>query len=327
MAPGEARAAAARDDGRLRGLAEHHPLPLIFAGAALYSTGPVFVKASSVPGPVFSFWRLWLGVGVLGLATLVWRLAGGDVGDARAWRWPLLAGLSFGVHQVLFMTAIKATSVTDVALIGTIAPIVTAVAAVPLFGERMGLVFRLWTIVAMAGAAIVVAGASTGPSGDLAGTIMAVLNVVFFAGFFLVSKIARDHIPVVPFLFGVMLAAACTVTAFALVTSQPLGAMTRTDYLYALAVAAGPGALGHFVMTWPLRYVAANVPPVIRLSQPVLSGLLAWLFLSEAITRNHFLGGALTLAGVAGAMLSPSGRDAAGTELHEDAPGPAIPLD
>lgn len=325
MSEQEARHRAAMRRERAQGLAARHPLALIFLGACLYSTGPVFVSASSVPGPVFSFWRLWLGVAVLGLATLVWRVAGGRMPERTAWRWPLLAGLSFGTHQVLFMTSIKLTSVTTVALIGTISPIIVALAAVPLFAERMGVRFRLWTLLAMAGAAVVVTGASTGPTGDVAGTVMAVCNVVFFAGFFLVSKVAREKIPVLPFLFGVMLTAAVWVTLFLAATRQPVGGMEPVDYLYTLAVAAGPGALGHFVMTWPLRYVAANVPPVIRLSQPVMSGALAWFFLGERIGASHVLGGALTLAGVAGAMLSPSGRALPGTAVEDDEPAPELP--
>lgn len=310
---------------RAHGIAADHPLSLIFFGACLYATGPVLVQASSVSGPVFVFWRLWLGVGVLGLSTVVWFLAGGRVPNARAWKWSLLAGLSFGTHQILFTTAIKATSVTTVALIGTISPILVAVAAVPLFGERMGLRFRLWTLLAMGGAAVVVTGASTGPQGDIAGTVMAILNVGFFGGFFLISKLGREEIPVVPFLFGVMLTAALAVSAYDLASGTSVSGMARNDYLFALAIAIGPGALGHFVMTWPLRYVAANVPPVIRLSQPVISGALAWFFLREAIGPTHLLGGALTLAGVAGAMLSPSGRTLPGTAVAEDEPAPELP--
>lgn len=325
MSEDEARDRAAQRRVRAHGLAAAHPLALIAVGAFLYSTGPVFVRASSAPGPVFTFWRLWLGVAVLSLATLAWRLAGGRMPPRRAWRWPLLAGLSFGTHQVMFMTAIKLTSVTTVALIGTISPIIVAFAAVPLFGERMGVRFRLWTLLAMAGAAVVVSGAAAGPGGEVPGTVMALFNVVFFAGFFLVSKVAREHIPVLPFLFGVMLTAAVWVSLFMAVSGQPVGGMVSRDYLYALYVAAVPGALGHFVMTWPLRYVAANVPPVIRLSQPVMSGAMAWFFLGERIGATHVLGGALTLAGVAGAMLSPSGRTLPGTSVEEDEPAPELP--
>jgi drug/metabolite transporter (DMT)-like permease len=268
----------------------------------------VFVQAADVPGAVFSFWRLWLGVPILGLATLLHRRAGGRLPDRRAVRWALWAGVAFGAHQVLFMSAVKATSVVDVALMTTLSPILVAVAAVPLFGERPGSAFRLWTVVAMAGAALVILAGSTGPEGRPAGMAMAVANVVLFAVFFLLSKLGREDIAVVPFLFGVMVVAALFVTAFVAAVGMPVGALGRSDLLYAFIVAAGPGAVGHFVMTWPLRWVPANVPPVMRLAQPVIAGFLAWVFLAEGVTMWHVAGGALTLAGVAGAVLTPAGR-------------------
>ena len=321
----ERRERAAQRRARARGVAARHPLVMICCGSVLYATVPIFVRASSVPGPVFSFWRLWLGVVVLGLATGVWRLAGGRFPARRAWRWPLIAGISFGIHQVFFMTSIKLTSVTTVALIGTMSPVIVAIAAVPLFGERMGLPFRLWSVLAMGGAAVVVTGASAGPDGSLPGTVMAALNVVFFAGFYLISKLAGEEIAVLPYLWGVIAVAALVVSGYVLVSGEAVGAMTRTDFAYAATLAAGPGAVGHFLMTWPLRYVAANVPPIIRLAQPVMSGTFAWFLLGEAIRSSHVLGGALTLAGVAGAMLSPSGRRLPGTAVEEDEPAPELP--
>jgi drug/metabolite transporter (DMT)-like permease len=296
-------------------LARRHPLALVAVGVVLYATGPVFVAASDTTGPVFSFWRLWFGVGVLGLATLAAVRTGGAAWPAlrradgrRAWRLAVWAGIAFGLHQLCFFTAVKATSVTDVALMNTLSPIIVALAAVPLFGERPGVRFRAWTLLAMAGAAVVVLGASTGPEGDPVGMALAVANVVLFAAFFLVSKQSRGAISVLPFLLGVMLVAALTVTLYTLAAGEPLAAVTRRDLAFALVVAAGPGAVGHFVMTWPLRWVAANVPPVMRLAQPAIAGFLAWAWLGQPIVTSHVLGGALTIAGVAGALLSPAGR-------------------
>jgi drug/metabolite transporter (DMT)-like permease len=54
--------------------------------------------------------------------------------------------------------------------------------------------------------------------------------------------------------------------------------------------------------------VAANIPPVLQLTTPFLAGALAWVFLSQPITVLHLVGGLVTVAGVAGAVLSPSGR-------------------
>lgn len=292
----------------LDGIGRRAPIAPIALGVLLYSAGPVFVQASSVSGPVFSFWRLWFGVGVLGVATLVHRSVSDGRPARRGWRWALGAGVAFGVHQLLLFSAIKATTVADVTLVSTLSPIVTAVLALPFFHERPGAGFRLWSLVAMAGAAVVVVGASTSPEGDPVGMSLALASVVAFAAFFLLSKASRAALPVVPFLFGVMGVAAVVVTGYVAVTGGHVGAASSTDLLYAAIVAVGPGAMGHFVMTWPLRWVPANVPPVMRLGLPVLAGLWAWLFLGEPVTGWHLTGGLLTIGGVAGAVVSPSGR-------------------
>ncbi|MDP9022602.1 MAG: DMT family transporter [Actinomycetota bacterium] len=293
---------------QLRRFGRRHPLVPIACGVLLYSTGPVLVQASSVSGPAFSFWRLWFGVVVLGVTTLAHMRISGRRPRIRAWRWSVGAGLAFGAHQLLFFSAIKATSVVDVTLINTLAPIVTGILAVPVFQERPGPSFRLWSLVAMAGTAAVVLAASTGPDGSPTGMALAVGNVVVFAIFFLASKGSREHLDVVPFLFGVITLAAFTVSTYVVVAGEEVGAATVRDLLFAAIVAAGPGTVGHVVSTWPLRWVPANIPPVMRLAIPVLAATWAWWFLGEPVTVVHVVGGVVTVAGVAGAILSPGGQ-------------------
>ena len=105
-------------------LARRHPLSLVSVGVVLYATGPVFVAASDATGPVFSLWRLWFGVGVLGLVTVAAVRTGGATwprlrarDGRRAWRYAAWAGVAFGLHQLCFFTAVKATSVTDVTIL------------------------------------------------------------------------------------------------------------------------------------------------------------------------------------------------------------------
>lgn len=277
-------------------------------GVVLYSTGPVFVAASSVSGAVFSLWRLCFGAAALGAATLVHGGVTGRWPGRAAWRWALLAGLAFGVHQLMMFTAIKATSVADVTLVNTLSPVVTGLLALPVFAERPGAGFRAWSLVAIAGAGVVVFGGASGPAGDPVGMLLALGNVVAFAAFFLLSKRSRDHLAVLPFLFGVVSVAAVFVAAYNLVVGGAVGAATSTDLAYAVVVALGPGLLGHFVMTWPLRWVPANIPPVMRLGIPVLASLWAWWFLGEPVGPLHLVGGLITIAGVAGTLSSPSGR-------------------
>lgn len=303
--------AAAR---RVRTLGRDWPLAPVALGVLLYSTGPVFVQASSVSGAVFSFWRLWMGVLVFAVAASVQRLRGGARIDPGAWKWPLLAGVAFGSHQLALFTAVKLTTVADVTLIGTLSPVVTGLLAMPVFAERPGRRFRLWAVVAMAGSAVVVAGGATGPSGNPLGMGLALGNVVLFAVFFLVSKSSRDHLGTLPFLGGTLTVAAVLVSVYVSLTGDTVATATGSDLLFAGIVAAGPGFVGHVVMTWPLQWIPANVPPVLRLALPVLAGTWAWVFLGETIGWWHLVGGAIVVAGVAGAVLSRDGRDLVAAE-------------
>ncbi|HEX2043713.1 MAG TPA: DMT family transporter, partial [Acidimicrobiales bacterium] len=90
---------------------------------------------------------------------------------------------------------------------------------------------------------------------------------------------------------------------------QDVGAISADDLLIAAYIAIVPGAVGHFVTTWPLHRVPANVPPVMQLAMPFIAGGLAWLLLDQRITVVHVIGGLVTIAGVAGSLLSPGGED------------------
>ncbi len=284
------------------------PLLLIGIGVLLFSTGPVIVAGASASGPVLSFWRLWLGSAFLGALTL-WQIrTTGRRPDRIGWSWAARSGVAFGIHQLFFMIAIKATSVVDVTLMQVLQPIFVGVLAAIAFGERPGARFRLWSLVAIGGAAIVVLAGASGPKGNPAGIAMAAANVAFFAVYFVWSKQARDHIDTVPFLFGVITSAGVVVTAFVLVVGSPVGGIDRGSLVSAAFLAIVPGGLGHFVTTWPLRRVAANVPPVMQLALPFLAGFMAWVFLGQRITLLHVVGGAVTIAGVVGSLLSTSGR-------------------
>jgi drug/metabolite transporter (DMT)-like permease len=190
------------------------------------------------------------------------------------------------------------------------------VLAAVMFGERPGTAFRLWSVVAVVGAVLVVLAGTSGPEGDPVGMALAIANVMFFTLYFVWSKRAMDHMDAVSFLFGVAVVAAAGVSVFAVVTTQPVGGITAVDLAIAVAIAVLPGGLGQFLSTHPLDRVAANIPPVMQLSIPFISGALAWLLLAQRISWLHVVGGLITIAGVVGALL-------AGGASTEDAPAAA----
>jgi drug/metabolite transporter (DMT)-like permease len=292
----------------LRAAAERRPVAVVGLAVLVFSTGPVLIAGADVPGAVLSFWRLWIGTAALGLIALVYIRSTGHRPDAHGWGWAGACGLLFGGHQLAFMIALKRTSVVDVTLMQVLQPLVVAAVAARLFGEHPGPRFRLWSLVAMAGAAAVALGGATGPEGDPGGMVLAVVNILFFSVYFLGSKQSREYIDVVPFLFGMTLVAAIAVSGYVLVAGEPVGAIGGHELAAAAAVALLPGIVGHFLATWPLRWVPANIPPLLQLAIPFLAGSLAWLFVDESITLVHVLGGLVTVVGAAGALRSPMGR-------------------
>lgn len=289
--------------------AKRYAFHLIGLGIVCFATGPVLARSSETTGALISVWRLWIGSAVFLTALAVYRSTGRPLGSHRGMKLAVLAGSIFSVNQVAFFTAIKRTTVVDASLIGTLSPVFVAVLAIPLFAERPAATFRWWSLVSLAGAAFVVLGSSSSVDGDLVGMLLALLSTFAFACFFCVSKMARPDIAVLPFLTIALSVAALWVTAFVFATGLEPMSVSGTDRLRATAMALVPGGLGHIVMTWPLNYLPANVPPLFRLATPAVAGAMAWVFLGEGFTLVHVLGGAVIVVGIAGAVLSRAGQD------------------
>ena len=108
-------------------LVRERPVVAVWFGTLMFSSGPVMIAAASIPGAVFSFWRLWIGSVLMVLLAVGQRRRTGVALTASGMRWIVLAGAAFGLHQLLFMIALRATSVVDVTLMNTLAPVVVAV--------------------------------------------------------------------------------------------------------------------------------------------------------------------------------------------------------
>ena len=284
------------DPLRRRGIAA------VWLATFVWAWGPVLVKWSDLPGPTFAMLRLWTGVVISFTAIAVTR---------RRFTWAAFracaaGGVLFAADIGLGFTAVKLTTVADVALIGTLATVVIVLVSSLRLGERVTL--RSWSLVGASFAGIViVAVASAGlPSWSLAGDVMALLGVVTWTTYWFFSRHVRERYDPIIYFACVMLAGAITMTPVALVTNGVPSDVAAGDILAVITVALLPGFVGHTLVIWSHKHVASWLSALITQVSPVITVVLAWLVLGESIPPAAVLGGAL----VVGATMAVIGLDA-----------------
>ena len=269
-------------------------------GAALFAVaiavtawgfGPLLVNGISASATTVVFWRMWVAQPVM--ITMAY-ITGGRLS------WPLLrrsfiTGACFAATIILGFTSFRETSIVNATLIPALQPALILLVAGRLFGERRTRTELAFAALALAGAVVVVLGASSEGS-SLYGDMLAVANLVLFTVYFLLSKHHRDHdVHTWSWIASVFLVAAVCVTPWCLLTSNDLGGMVGTDWLWLVLLVLGPGVVGHGLMTWAHAHLDITVTSMLSLGNPVISTIGAWAIFSQALSASQVAGAVVVL--------------------------------
>lgn len=274
------------------------PVGAVAAAVTTWGIASPLIKLTSLGGPALAFYRLAGGVVVLVAVLAAVR----QPLTARGMRWAALAGVVFGLNMVMYVLALKMTTVANATLIGALQPAITAAVAGPLFGERITRREVACIGIAIGGVALVIAGSTGSAEWNPAGDALALFAVLTFTAYFLISKHARSHVGTLEYMTGVHIAAAIAAAPIALSDPGGLWPLETKDVLIVGFFALVSGTLGQFVIGWAHRYVDVSLSSLMMLGVPVIATLAAWPMLGESIGPLQFIGGAITLAAI-GAML------------------------
>lgn len=257
-----------------------------------WGSGSVAVKAITASSVTIVLWRFVVAVplllGILFAARRRLRLA--DLRRSAA------GGLLFGLHVLVFFSAVHSTSVADVTFIGALQPVLVLFVAGRMFGERVTVQLVAWSVVGIGGVALVVASSADTAGTSLSGDLLAVLNLFVWTAYFLVSKRTREKVAALEYQTGVILWAAALMVPIGLAASNDVWAMdTQSDWAWLLFVTAGSGTLGHLLMNWAHKYVPASISSLVILAVPFVAATGAALFLGEQFTPLAAVGGVLVL--------------------------------
>ena len=245
------------------------------AGAVWGTTGPLstalYRAGEEITG--IGYWRLVIGFAGL----LVYGLIHRDVFRIEPKAWLLVAGgggALTALFEVAYQFGIAGTGVAGAAALLYIAPVLVAVLARPLLGEKLTTLRIVLALVVMAGAALTVQGGSHGAGAApiplpslVAGIGGGLFAMVAYAGMTLVARYAVPRYGAIQVLFLEMAGAifvlgiVLPLAGFPLVRPHGVSAWT-----YVALLALGPGLEGNFLFFAALKSIDAAPTPSRRRS-------------------------------------------------------------
>ncbi|MFT3986984.1 DMT family transporter [Aestuariivirga sp.] len=276
------------------------PFLALIAGGVAVGFSPIFVRLSDLSPIASGFYRLALAYpAVLLLARLYPDAPSGPL-TAKERGLLIFTGLIFGLDIICWHLALAYTTVADATLISNTAPIMVALGAFLIFGQRMNPMFIMGLALAVAGVfslAIQKAG-SAAPIDRLTGDALAVGAAMSYATYLLLlSKLRRKHGTQRIMLYTTLVSAAL-LFPLALFTAPTMisGSLAGWGILLAMALVSHVG--GQATMTYALAHLPAAYSSMTQLMQAAVAVVAAWAILGESLTLLKFVSAAVILIGI-----------------------------
>lgn len=272
-------------------------LLVLLAGVLAVSCAAIFVRLADAPALSTAAMRmLFAALPSLALLPLRGRRELPRLGRDD-WRWACLSGLCLALHFATWIASLGMTTVSSsVALVTTSPLFVTAFVA--LRGERVSRATLLAALVCCAGGLTIGAADLGGGREAIAGDLLALVGAAFAGAYFAIGRRLRGVTSMTTYIGVVYPIAALGLVAIALAGRQPLWGFSGRTYLMFLLMAAVPQLIGHSSLNWALGYLSAPFVAISVLGEPVISTVLAAIFLGEVPGATRIAGAAVVLAGV-----------------------------
>jgi drug/metabolite transporter (DMT)-like permease len=272
----------------------------LLAGGCAIAFAPIFVRLSDT-GPVASaFWRTALAAPLLWI--WVWQSPsplGEGRGEGRHLPALILAGLFFAADLGVWHWSIVWTSVANSTLLANLAPIFVTLASWLIWRQKVSRTFLVGMGVAIAGMFVLVGPNFAVGGTRLVGDALGALTAVFYAGYMLAIKQARDaQASTVRLMAWSTAITAIALLPVALLSPQPFLPAGAGGWLVLLALALVTQILGQGLIAYAFAHLPASLSSVSLLIQPVVAALAAWAIFGEAVGSMQFIGGAIVLAGI-----------------------------
>ncbi len=266
---------------------------LLVFGVVVASFSAILVRYAEDAEPLaISFWRCAAGA----LIIAPFALPGLKRMDPRSIKVSIVSGAFLAFHFATWLTSLELTTVASSVLLVSTAPVFVALAARPVFGERLTSSGWLGIAVALAGTAVV-SGTDLGES-SVGGDLLAVCGAIGGAGYVVAGRGARLRVGVLEYAVVTYGVAAFLLLPFCIIAGTPFSGYGEQTWWALAGVIVGPQLFGHTVINQVLSDIDATSVSATVMAEPVIATAAAWVLFSEVPSWPIYPGGAAILIGI-----------------------------
>ena len=274
-------------------------LPVAAGGVTLLMWASAFVVIRHVahdvsPGAIGTGRLL---VAALVVLPLVLR-RGSGAPTRREWTLLALGGVGwFGVYNLTLNAGERSVDAGTAAMIIQIGPVIVALLAVPLFGERLHGWLVGGMVVGFAGVAVIARGSSTEADASVIGVLLVLVAAAMYAVGVLTQKVLLRRLPSVQVVFVSFLTGALICLPF----SGDLPGIVAdggAELWWIVYLGVLPTAVAFTTWAYALTHTDAGALSLTTFLVPGIATLVAWLTIDEVPPSLTFVGGALAIVGV-----------------------------
>jgi drug/metabolite transporter (DMT)-like permease len=273
------------------------------AVAILFSSNYIISKwAMNAFSPMsFAYLRV-LGAAIV-LSFIQWNAGEGAGAPLRGdlGRVTLYSILGVALNQSLFLTGLSLTSAHVAAILITSVPLF-ALAAAMVLGHERGTPAKIGGIALAAIGALLVVGAEgfAGALRSLIGDLLILSNSLCFALYLVLSKPMMSRVSarqMITWMFGIASVLMLPIAATSL-AHENWRAIPERAWIALAAVIAGPTVAAYLLNAWALAHADSSLVAAYTYLQPVITTVLAAMFLGERIRAVAIIAGVLIFTGV-----------------------------
>ena len=272
------------------------PRVALVLGIICISIFPILVKLELAPPVVSGFYRMGIAAAIL----LPYTLLSGKmkIPSGKLLLLTIVCGSLFALDVAVWNIAIQQSTATQATLLTNLSPVWVGLGALLFLRNKPTRNFWIGTLIAIFGM-IVLVGFHIFLNLDFnTAFIFAILSGMFYAIYMLVSKRVLYDMEVLPFITLSTTTSAVVLAGMSYANNEAFIGYSQEGWLVFFIQGIVCQLLAWLLLGYATKHMRATRVAVSLLGQAVLTAILAWIFIGEAITFQMVIGGMILLLGI-----------------------------